>query len=220
MRRGSIPTDARLMRIEEQGYQAMTRWIESVTLRGRHVTLEPLQRGHADGLREAARDGELWNLWHTFVPGPGDTDTYIETALRHRDEGGSLPFVVREAGSGAVIGSTRYCNVDEANHRLEIGYTWYARRCQRTAVNTECKLLLLTQAFEQLDAIAVEFRTHWHNLTSRRAIARLGAKQDGVLRNHQKSPDGIYRDTVVFSIINVEWPAVRQSLRFRLEQGG
>lgn len=217
IRAGGILPDARN---EKQGYEAMTRWIEPVTLRGRHVTLEPLQAGHADELREAARDGELWHLWYTFVPRPEDTDAYIETALRYRNEGGSLPFAVREAGSDTVIGSTRYCNVDEANHRVEIGYTWYARRCQRTAVNTECKLLLLTHAFEQLQAIAFEFRTHWHNQASRRAIARLGAKQDGVLRNHQKSPDGIYRDTVVFSIIDIEWPAVRQALRFRLEQAG
>lgn len=198
----------------------MTVWIVPVTLRGPHATLEPMGREHEAGLAEAARDGELWNLWYTAVPRPEDTSAYIDRALQHREAGSALPFVVRDARSGAIIGSTRYCNADADNRRLEIGYTWYARSHQRTAVNTQCKLLLLTHAFEQLEAIAVEFRTHWHNQTSRRAIARLGAKQDGVLRNHQRSPNGTYRDTVVFSIINAEWPAVRQALTFRLQQGG
>jgi RimJ/RimL family protein N-acetyltransferase len=129
-----------------------------------------------------------------------------------------MPFVVREKETGKVIGSTRYCNVDEVNQRLEIGYTWYAKSYQRTSVNTECKYLLLTHAFEKLDAIAVEFRTHWHNHASRAAIARLGAKLDGVLRNHQKSADGVYRDTVVFSIINLEWPVVKKSLEYKLSK--
>jgi RimJ/RimL family protein N-acetyltransferase len=197
----------------------MSDWIKPVTLRGQQLTLEPLENEHAAALAEAVRDGDLWRLWYTFCPRPEDTPKYIATALQDREENGTLAFAVREAGSGIIIGSTRYLHVDEENHRLEIGNTWYASHYQRTAVNTECKLLLMGHAFEQLDAIAVEFRTHWHNLASRRAIARLGAKQDGVLRNHQISPGGIYRDTVVFSIINLEWPAVRQALRFRLEQG-
>ena len=129
-----------------------------------------------------------------------------------------MPFVVREKATNKIIGSTRYCNTDEVHQRVEIGYTWYSQSYQRTAMNTECKYLLLSHAFEKLDAIAVEFRTHWHNHKSRAAIARLGAKQDGVLRNHQKSPDGIYRDTVVFSIINLEWPAVKRSLLFKLSK--
>jgi RimJ/RimL family protein N-acetyltransferase len=129
-----------------------------------------------------------------------------------------MPFIVRDKESNKIVGCTRYFNVDEVNHRLEIGYTWYAESVQRTSVNTECKYLLLSHAFEKLDAIAVEFRTHWHNHKSRAAIARLGAKQDGVLRNHQRSADGIYRDTVVFSIINLEWPAVKKSLEFKLNE--
>ena len=134
-----------------------------------------------------------------------------------RDNLGAMPFVVRDA-TGAIVGSTRYFNVDAANRRLEIGHTWYAQRAQRTAINTECKLLLLTHAFETLGCIAVEFRTHWFNHASRAAIARLGAKQDGVLRNHQLMPDGSRRDTVVFSILDSEWPAVKRHLGFLLER--
>jgi RimJ/RimL family protein N-acetyltransferase len=131
---------------------------------------------------------------------------------------GAMPFAVRDNATGDIVGSTRYFNVDAANRRLEIGHTWYAKRAQRTAINTECKLLLLTHAFEKLKCIAVEFRTHWFNHASREAIARLGAKQDGVLRNHQILPDGSYRDTVVFSIIESEWPAVKRQLTFLLER--
>jgi RimJ/RimL family protein N-acetyltransferase len=137
-----------------------------------------------------------------------------------RENQGAMPFAVRDNRDGSVIGSTRYFNVDAANRRLEIGHTWYAKRVQRTAINTECKLLLLTHAFESLACIAVEFRTHWFNHASRTAIARLGAKQDGVLRNHQLLPDGSRRDTVVFSIIDGEWPAVRRHLAHRLARSG
>lgn len=192
------------------------RWIEPVTLTGSIVILEPLSLEHADRMREAVRDGELWRLWYTSIPSPEKVEEYIQTALGMRENAGALPFVVRDRDSNQLIGCTRYFNVDEINQRLEIGYTWYSESYQRTAVNTECKYLLLTQAFEKLDAIAVEFRTHWHNHRSRAAIARLGAKQDGVLRNHTKSADGVYRDTVVFSIINLEWPAVKKSLEFKL----
>jgi len=143
---------------------------------------------------------------------------YIGVALDMRERLGGMPFVVRENATGDVVGCTRYFNVDANNRRLEIGHTWYARRVQRSAINTECKLLLLTHAFEKLRCIAVEFRTHWFNHASRAAIARLGAKQDAVLRNHQISPDGSYRDTVVFSIIESEWPAVKQHLRYQLER--
>jgi RimJ/RimL family protein N-acetyltransferase len=195
----------------------MTRWIQPVTLRGEHATLEPLELQHHDALQAAAADGELWRLWYTSVPAPETTRAYIETALDMRERLGAMPFVVRQVTDGVVVGSTRYFNVDERNQRLEIGFTWYAKRVQRTAVNTECKLLLLTHAFEQLKVIAVEFRTHWLNFASRTAIARLGAKQDGVLRNHQRLPDGSYRDTVVFSIIESEWLAVKHHLRSMLE---
>lgn len=193
-------------------------WIQPVTLTGEHVILEPLSLEHLDGIKEAVKDGELWKLWFTSVPSPETAEATIKTALELRENAGWMPFVVREKSTRQIIGSTRYCNVDEVNQRLEIGYTWYSESFQRTIVNTECKYLLLTHAFEKLAAIAVEFRTHWHNHKSRAAIARLGAKQDGVLRNHQKGPDGMYRDTVVFSIINLEWPVVKKSLEFKLKK--
>ena len=193
-------------------------FIEPVTLEGRHATLEPLARKHEADLKRAAADGELWRLWYTSVPAPDKTRSYIDTALSMREDLGAMPFGVRDNASGEIVGCTRYFNVDAANRRLEIGHTWYARRAQRTAINTECKLLLLTHAFEKLACIAVEFRTHWFNHASREAIARLGAKQDGVLRNHQILPDGSYRDTVAFSIIESEWPAVKRHLLFLLER--
>jgi RimJ/RimL family protein N-acetyltransferase len=193
-------------------------WIQPVTLTGEHVILEPLSLEHLEGIKEAVKDGELWKLWFTSVPSPETAEATIKTALELRENAGWMPFVVREKSTRKIIGSTRYCNVDEVNQRLEIGYTWYSESFQRTIVNTECKYLLLSHAFEKLAAIAVEFRTHWHNHKSRAAIARLGAKQDGVLRNHQKGPDGMYRDTVVFSIINLEWPVVKKSLEFKLKR--
>jgi N-acetyltransferase len=193
-------------------------FIEPVTLKGDHATLEPLALTHEEALMRAAADGELWRLWYTGVAAPEKMGTYVATALDMREHLAAMPFVVRENRSGDIVGSTRYFNVDGANRRLEIGHTWYSRRVQRSAINTECKLLLLGHAFETLRCIAVEFRTHWFNHASRAAIARLGAKQDAVLRNHQISPDGSYRDTVVFSIIESEWPAVRRHLRFQLER--
>ena len=193
-------------------------FVEPVTLEGRHVRIEPLAHEHADGVRAAAADGELWRLWYTSVPAPDKTTEWIDIALDMRDRLGAMPFVVRERASGDIVGATRYFNVDAANRRLEIGHTWYAKRVQRTAVNTECKLLLLTHAFEALGCIAVEFRTSSFNFQSREAIARLGAKQDGILRSHQILPDGTLRDTVVFSIIAPEWPAVKRHLVFRLEK--
>ena len=194
------------------------RFIEPVTLRGQYATLEPLGAAHLDGIRAAAADGELWRLWYTSVPAPAKADEWLAIALRMRDDQGAMPFAVRDNASAEIVGCTRYFNVDAANRRLEIGHTWYATRAQRTAINTECKLLLLSHAFEKLKCIAVEFRTHWFNHASREAIARLGAKQDGVLRNHQIAPDGSYRDTVVFSIIESEWPAVKRHLIFLLER--
>ena len=193
-------------------------FVEPVTLEGRHVRIEPLAHEHADGVRAAAADGELWRLWYTSVPAPDKTTEWIDIALDMRNRLGAMPFVVREGTSGEIVGATRYFNVDAANRRLEIGHTWYAKRVQRTAVNTECKLLMLTHAFEALGCIAVEFRTSSFNFQSREAIARLGAKQDGILRSHQILPDGTLRDTVVFSIIAPEWPAVKRHLVFRLEK--
>lgn len=194
----------------------MSAWLEPVALRGRHVSLEPLSTAHTDALAQAAADGELWKLWYTSVPGPDRVADYVDDALSQQASGGGLPFVVRDA-DGSIVGTTRFCHADAANRRLEIGYTWYARRVQRTALNTEAKRLLLAHAFETLGCIAVEFRTHWHNQRSRVAIARLGARQDGVLRNHLIQADGTYRDTVVFSILEHEWPAVRRGLDFRLQ---
>jgi RimJ/RimL family protein N-acetyltransferase len=191
-------------------------WLKDVELESTTVKLIPLTKSHAAPLLEAASDGELWNLWFTSVPNAEEVEDYIENALDQKARGESLPFVVVETSTGDIIGSTRFCNADASNQRVEIGYTWYSKRFQRTSCNTECKLLLLTHAFETLNAIAVEFRTNWHNQASRAAILRLGAKQDGVLRNHQKLSNGGYRDTVVFSIINSEWVAVKQNLAFRL----
>ncbi|KQP20548.1 GNAT family N-acetyltransferase [Pseudorhodoferax sp. Leaf267] len=197
----------------------MARFIDSVTLAGRKIALlEPMRLEHADELLEAARDGELWELWYTSVGGGAGITDYVESALRMRDEHGALPFTVRRQEDGKVVGSTRFFNVDEKNRRLEIGHTWYSQSMQRTALNTECKLVLLEHAFEKLNCIAVEFRTHWFNFDSRAAIARLGAKQDGVLRNHQIMPNGTLRDTVVFSIIQSEWPTVKAHLRWQLKK--
>lgn len=192
-------------------------FIEPVTLSGRHVRLEPLATIHHDALVEAASDGELWKLWYTSVPTPEAMHAWIATALAMREQH-ALPFVLRDASDGSVVGSTRYFNVDPLNRRLEIGHTWHAQRAQRTGINTEAKLLLLGHAFETLQCIAVEFRTHWMNHQSREAIARLGAKQDGVLRQHQRMADGSLRDTVVFSIIDAEWPTVKRHLHYKLER--
>jgi RimJ/RimL family protein N-acetyltransferase len=194
------------------------RFIEPVILTGRYAILEPLAREHEAAVQQAAADGELWSLWYTSVPATDKTSEWLSIALDMRERQGAMPFVVRDASSGQIVGSTRYFNVDPVNRRLEIGHTWYAKRAQRTGINTECKLLLLTHAFEALRCIAVEFRTHWFNHRSREAILRLGAKQDGVLRNHLMLPDGSKRDTVVFSIIDGEWPAVKRNLQWLLER--
>jgi N-acetyltransferase len=194
------------------------RWIEPVTLAGDGVVLEPLEGRHAEELARAADDGELWRLWYTSVPAPAGVPDWVRAALAMRDVEGALPFAVRDRASGEVIGSTRYFHVEAAHRRLEIGHTWYARRAQRTGANTECKLLLLGHAFERLRAIAVEFRTSSFNHASQRAIERLGAKRDGVLRNHMILPDGTYRDSVVYSILESEWPAVRRHLRYLLDR--
>lgn len=187
-----------------------------LALAGRHVRLEPLDDDHAVELADAATDGELWNLWYTSVPRPEQIDDWIAEALDQRDDGRAVPFVVRRLRDERIVGSTRYMNIERKQRRLEIGHTWYSASVQRTTVNTECKALLLGHAFDALDCIAVEFRTHWFNQASRQAIERLGARQDGVLRNHQRLADGTLRDTVVFSIIDSEWPAVRRHLGSRL----
>ncbi len=180
------------------------------------VKVVPLSVSHRDSLVEAASDGNLWELWFTSVPCEKSIDSYIDFALFEKQNGNSFPFVIIDKLNNKIIGSTRYCNADTKNKRLEIGYTWNSKSYQKSSVNTECKLALLGYAFESLNVIAVEFRTHWHNHPSRVAIARLGAKQDGVLRNHQKTPDGCYRDTVIFSIINNEWAVVKKSLMCKL----
>ena len=191
--------------------------LQPITLRGTHATLEPLAPDHAAALSEAARDGELWRLWYTSVPPPEDMAREIERRLSLLSAGSMLPFTVLDP-AGTPVGMTTFMNVDAVNHRVEIGSTWYAARVQRTALNTEAKRLLLGHAFEALGAIAVEFRTDWFNQRSRAAIARLGAKQDGVLRNSSRHPDGSFRDTVVFSIIESEWPTVRQGLDYQLSR--
>jgi len=160
----------------------------------------------------------LWKLWFTSVPDANTTDSYIQTALEQYKDKTSIPFAVIDKASGKIIGSTRYCNINSQHNRLEIGYTWYARSFQRTGINTECKYLLLQHAFEVFNCIAVEFRTHWFNEKSRAAITRLGAKQDGVLRNHRIDKSGRMRDTVVFSIIANEWPVVKQGLEYKMKR--
>ena len=191
-------------------------WLNPVQLNGQHIRLEPLSLEHISGLQQAAKDGELWNLWFTTVPHPDDTQAYIEKALKQQQQGTAIPFAIVDKTTDQIIGSTRICNAVPEHKRVEIGYTWYAKSFQRTAANTEAKLLLLSHVFETLNCIAVEFRTNWHNTKSRNAIARLGAKQDAVLRNHQILKDGTLRDTVVFSIINSEWLSVKKSLVFKL----
>jgi RimJ/RimL family protein N-acetyltransferase len=193
-------------------------WLKPIELIGTKVSMIPLQTIHAYDLVKAASDGELWNLWYTGVPSAKTVKAYIQLAMNEQTLGRSLAFVIKDNHTNNIIGSSRFCNADTGNKRVEIGYTWYSKSYQRTSTNTECKLLLLSYAFEKLDAIAVEFRTNWHNHSSRNAIARLGAKQDGVLRNHQLMADGSYRDTVIFSIINQEWLAVKTGLKFKLEQ--
>lgn len=193
------------------------RWTDPPQLRGEHVSLEPLQPYHVEGLRMAIADGRLWELWYTSTPHPDEMDTYVETALRSQAEGKSLAFVVRDA-AGRIVGSTRYYHLDPDTPRVTIGYTWYARGLQRTGLNTEAKLLLLAHAFETLGCAAIGFETSWFNQRSRTAIERLGAKRDGVLRNHLRHRDGSLRDTVVYSILDTEWPSVRRHLRDRLAE--
>lgn len=190
-------------------------WSVAPHLRGAHVGLEPLRPDHVPGLKEAIADGRLWELWYTSTPHPDGMDAYVESALRAQATGSELAFAVRDA-SGRIVGTTRYYQIDPEVPRVSIGYTWYAASAQRTGVNTEAKLLLLTHAFETMGCRALGFETSWFNHRSRAAIARLGAKQEGVLRHHLRHKDGTLRDTVVFSILDTEWPSVRRHLRDRL----
>lgn len=192
-------------------------WIEPVSLSSPRVDLQPLSLAHQADLADSVRDGELWNLWYTTIPTPDTMRAEIERRLRLQAEGSMLPFAVIDAATQRAVGMTTYMHIDAQNHRLEIGSTWYRQSLQRTSVNTQCKLLLLSHAFETLACVAVEFRTHFFNRPSRQAIERLGAKLDGVLRQHQRTADGAFRDTCVYSIIDSEWPTVRASLVHRLK---
>lgn len=192
-------------------------WQQVPVLTGRHARLQPMSRDHVDGLRAALTGDALAALWFTSVPKADEAASYVDAVLAAQTDGRVLPFVVLDA-DGRVVGSTRYYGLEADVPKLSIGYTWYAPDVQRTGINTETKLLLLTHAFETLGCISVVFETSWFNHRSRAAIARLGAKQDGVLRNHKRHADGSPRDTVVFSIIDSEWPAVKRNLQARLAQ--
>lgn len=187
-------------------------------LEGRGIRLEPLREEHADALSKAASDGRLWELWFTAVPAPDKTRDYIADALKGQREGHMLPWIVRDAASGAVIGSTRYHDIMPVVDRVEIGYTWYAQSRWRTNVNTTCKLLLFTHAFENLGCKVVGLRTDNFNFRSQRAIEGLGAKKDGVIRHHAVRRDGTVRDSVMYSVLLAEWPDVKRHLELRLHR--
>jgi RimJ/RimL family protein N-acetyltransferase len=192
--------------------------MQPVTLRGQHVELVPLSMGHCDALTLAVQDGDLWKLWYTNAPTPEGMQAEIRRRLALQASGSMLPFTVIDQTTGQAVGMTTYMNVDLSNRRLEIGSTWYGRRVQRTALNTEGKLLLLTHAFDALGCIAVEFRTHFMNQQSRRAIERLGAKLDGILRSHSLASNGTLRDSCVYSVIASEWPTVRAHLNWEIHK--
>lgn len=189
-----------------------------VTLTGSHVKLLPMEEHHSEGLQEAVKDGELWKLWYTFVPRPEEMNKWITHALDEQRAGVSCPFVVFRMHDSRIVGSTRYMNIEKDIRRLEIGTTWYSKSVQRSPINTECKLLLLEYAFEELKCLAVEFRTHRLNVQSRRAIERLGAQLDGILRNHRISANGTIRDTVVYSVIHPEWESIKSNLQYMLHE--
>jgi RimJ/RimL family protein N-acetyltransferase len=188
------------------------------TLEANGIRLEPLSKDHREGLDKAAADGRLWELFFTSVPAPGETEAYIRTALEGQAAGHMLPWAVRDLKSGELLGSTRYHDIIAAADRVEIGYTWYAQRCQRSHVNTTCKLLLLSHGFEQLGCKVIGLRTDNFNFRSQRAIEALGAKKDGVIRHHAPRRDGSIRDTVMYSILASEWPDVKRHLQFRLKR--
>ena len=189
-----------------------------VTLEGHGVRLEPMSREHENDLAAAAQDGKLWELWFTSVPAPGETAGYVDAALQGQEDGHMLPWVVRESASGKIVGSTRYHDIIAAADRVEIGYTWYAKRFQRSHVNTACKALLFSHAFEKLGCKVVGLRTDNFNFASRRAIEALGAKKDGVIRHHWPRRDGSARDTVMYSVLAAEWPDVKRHLETRLKR--
>lgn len=195
----------------------MSVWPAGITLSGKYARLEPLSMDHLADLQNAARDGDLHLLWYTMIPHADDMAVEITRRLALREKGSMQPFAVIDQSSGHAVGMTTYMNIDAANNRVEIGSTWYRKSVQRSPLNTECKLMLLGHAFEQLECIAVEFRTHFVNTQSRNAIERLGAKFDGVLRNHMVMANGSIRDTAVYSIINSEWPTVKTHLQFKLD---
>jgi N-acetyltransferase len=198
----------------------MSGFVEPVTLTGqRWVLLEPLAGEHIPEITDAAADGELGGLWFTLAPRADAVEEWVDARLASQKPDEGLTFVVRNL-DGTLIGSSSYLNVDAANRRLEIGSTWYVTSARRSGVNSETKLLMLGHAFDELGCVAVEFRTHFFNSASRAAIERIGAKLDGVLRSHQVLPDGSRRDTVVYSILDIEWPAVRNNLRYRLDRDG
>jgi RimJ/RimL family protein N-acetyltransferase len=189
---------------------------QPITLEGHGIRLEPLTQSHHDALAAAAADGTLWELWFTSVPEPGTTKAYIDAALKGQTDGHMLPWAVRDLGSDTIVGTTRYHDIVAAIDRVEIGYTWYAQRCQRTNVNTTCKLLLLHHAFDTLHCKVVGLRTDNFNFRSQKAIEGIGAKKDGVLRHHAARKDGTVRDSVMYSILATEWPDVRRHLELRL----
>ena len=191
---------------------------QPVTLEGHGVRLEPLSGEHGKGLGEAAKDGRLWELWFTTVPAPEETGKYIETALQGQKDGHMLPWVVLDMRDKSIVGSTRYHDIVAAADRVEIGYTWYAKRCQRSHVNTACKILLFSHAFEKIGCAVVGLRTDNFNFTSQRAIEALGAKRDGVIRHHWPRRDGSVRDTVMYSVLAAEWPDVKRHLEGRLRR--
>jgi RimJ/RimL family protein N-acetyltransferase len=193
---------------------------EPQTLEGHGVRLEPLMPEHHDGLRAAASDGRLWELWFTMVPEPDSVASYIAAALAGQKERHMLPWAVRELESGSIVGSTRFHDIVADIDRVEIGYTWYAKRWQRTHVNTACKLLLFAYAFEVLGCKVVGLRTDNFNFASQRAIEALGAKKDGVIRHHHRRRDGTVRDTVMYSVLACEWPDVKRHLKLRLDRPG
>ncbi|KIO49946.1 GNAT family N-acetyltransferase [Nitrosospira sp. NpAV] len=190
-------------------------WLEPVELKGAIVTLAPLGINDVEPLKAAVSDGELWKLWFAKVPSPEQMESYVRHAVEDAAKG-NIAFAVRLNKTDRIVGTTRFYNVDELNQRPMLGYTWYAKSVCKTGVNSESKFLLLQYIFEQKNAIAVEFRTHYFNQISRTSIERLGAKQDGILRNHQRMSDGSIRDTVVYSILQHEWPAVKNNLLSRL----
>jgi N-acetyltransferase len=189
---------------------------KAIVLERDGIRLEPLSYDHRDGLADAAADGELWQLWYTSVPDAASTQTYIADALKGQEAGHMLAWAVRDLATDSIVGSTRYHDIVAAIDRVEIGYTWYAQRCQRTNVNTTCKLLLLAHAFDTLGCAVVGLRTDNFNFRSQKAIEALGAKKDGVLRHHQARRDGTVRDSVLYSIVKHEWPDVRRHLELRL----